>query len=431
MKHDLDYNNTILHFCGHDLTAVAAETGTPAWIYGLYPILDRVRAYQTGLGTLPHGIRYAVKANDSGAILRAICRAGCGAVIVSGNELRKCHLAGMNSSEIVFSGACKTPEEIDLAIASDIGAIHIESEEELEMVAARAHMADRVVRVGIRVDPNVSELAHAHAATRSQQHASGVPFTEAALMFKRMREQRNLRPVGVAAHLGSQITDIEQIYLAAKRLVNFADELRYITGGLEYVDAGGGLAVDYAQRDGGPDIEGFSRGLADRVSASGYRLLIEPGRSIVAEAGILLTRVVYRKENPTGTSLLLDAAMNELIGPSLYGVSHPILPVVLNDYAEERVGIAGPVCETGHFFRRDVILSRLSSGSLIAIGCAGAYGRVMSSNYNSRDRCSEWLLEEGAWRLVRRRETFEDLIRADVEPSPERTHAAMLRRRAS
>jgi diaminopimelate decarboxylase len=415
MKPAFNYINGHLCLGARSLKEVAACTGSPVWIYDKQIVIDRLDRYRSGLGPFEQGIRYAVKANDNHAILRAIAQNGAGADIVSGGELRKCLAAGFDPTSILFSGVGKVADEIDLAIQTGIEAIHLESSEELSMVEARARVLGKKVKVGIRLNPDVAVSTHAHTATGTLQHKFGVPFDEAVGMFGRLRDSEYLCPRGLAFHLGSQITDSSRIYTVLERVIEFANDLRPVIGSLEYIDAGGGLAVKYAPDEVVPAIEDHTRGLAQRIAGCVYRLLIEPGRSIVAEAGVLLTSVIYCKENPLRKFVIIDAAMNDLLRPSLYAARHPILPVSLDDGPQEQVDVVGPVCETGDFLGRNVLLPRLQPGDLIAIGCVGAYGRVMSSNYNCRGRAAEWMLDNGELYLVRRAESFDDLARYDCD----------------
>jgi diaminopimelate decarboxylase len=412
-----EYKDGQLDFGGVSLAEIADQVGTPVFVYWDDPILDAIAQYKAGFGEMPHQVHYALKANSCLAVLRLIQSTKIGVDVVSGWELKKALLAGFPPSAVIFSGVGKTREEVDFAIASKIGSIHIESGEEFELVDARANAAGREVNIAIRVNPGIATHTHAHTATGMPIHKFGVPVEDLPTLYARIRQSTKVRARGLAAHLGSQISDVATFERLAGQLANLADQFSSPDSRLDYLDIGGGLAVAYRPEDVPIPIESFVRYIASLVVRRGYRILVEPGRSIVAQAGIMLTRVIYRKKTSHRVFVVVDAAMNDLIRPALYNAYHEIVPVDFRDPsgARELVDVLGPVCESGDFFAKDRSMPVTPAGSLLAIRGTGAYGRTMSSNYNCRPRAAEVLIQGRRWQVVQRRETFDDLLRCESE----------------
>ncbi|HEY3636814.1 MAG TPA: diaminopimelate decarboxylase [Rhizomicrobium sp.] len=407
------YSQSDLYCDDVPLADVAARIGTPAYIYSSRAILENYRAYDHALGELPHSVCYAVKANSSGAILRLLAEAGCGFDIVSGGELYRVLQAGGDASKVVFSGVGKTAAEVEYALAHGIHSFNCESEAELALIDAMA--ARRGVKAGfsIRVNPDVDPSTHPYISTGLTEHKFGIAITQAPAVYERARDFRNLSAEGVSCHIGSQILDLRPILEAVDKVVQLAAQLRAAGYPIRHLDLGGGLGIAYHAGEKAPPIEEFISCLHARLQASGLCIVVEPGRSIVGPAGVLLTRVLYRKKTADKEFIVVDAAMNDLIRPSLYRAHHEIIPLRKNSLPPVTADVVGPVCETGDFLARDRQMSNVMPGDFLAVCTAGAYGFVLSSNYNSRPRAPEVLVEGASYRIIRRRETYEDLIRGE------------------
>jgi diaminopimelate decarboxylase len=407
------YSQSDLYCDDVPLADVAARIGTPAYIYSSRAILENYRAYDQALGELPHSVCYAVKANSSLAILRLLAETGCGFDIVSGGELYRVLQAGGDASKVVFSGVGKTAAEVEYALAQGIHSFNCESEAELALIDAMA--ARRGVKAGfsIRVNPDVDPSTHPYISTGLTEHKFGIAITQAPAVYERARDFRNLSAEGVSCHIGSQILDLRPILEAVDKVVQLAAQLRAAGYPIRHLDLGGGLGIAYHAGEKAPPIEEFISCLHARLQASGLCIVVEPGRSIVGPAGVLLTRVLYRKKTADKEFIVVDAAMNDLIRPSLYRAHHEIIPLRKNSLPPVTADVVGPICETGDFLARDRQMSNVMPGDFLAVCTAGAYGFVLSSNYNSRPRAPEVLVEGGSYRIIRRRETYEDLIRGE------------------
>jgi diaminopimelate decarboxylase len=385
---------------------------------------------------LPHLVCYSVKANSSLAILRLVDGFGGGFDIVSGGELERVLTLGREAARrVVFSGVGKSAAEMDLALSSDILIFNVESEAEMELLAERASRLRRRARVALRVNPDVFAETHPYISTGLREHKFGIDIRKARAVYRAAAQSRHLEPCGVSVHIGSQIRSAEPFGAAISRVVDLTLQLRRDGLDIRYVDAGGGLGIDYhaeaeaKSKPGSPksvlaagaDPEGQVAAYAAALTAPLKRLggeitlLLEPGRFLVAQAGALLARVLYVKKNGKKTFVITDAGMNDLIRPALYQAHHEIVPVDPRPGRKRIVDVVGPVCETGDFFARDRLLPELRPGDLVAILDAGAYGSSLTSNYNSRPRPAEVLIEGRAVRLIRRRETMEDLLRPELE----------------
>lgn len=402
------------------LAEIAARAGTPCYVYSATAILDKFRAYDAAFGDAPgdigHWVCYAVKANSNLAILKLLAESGAGFDIVSGGELYRVLKAGGDPGKIVFSGVGKTAAEIDQALAAGIFVFNCESEPELALIGALAHRLGVKARVALRVNPDVDAATHAYISTGRLAHKFGVDIGEAEEVYCRARSHKNLSIEGVSCHIGSQLMNAEPVMEAVDRVLDLIGRLREKGFDIRHADLGGGLGVAYQEGEITPDIPGFVGRLKAKVAArfpSGLHLMIEPGRSIVAEAGVLLARVLYRKTTSGKEFVIIDAAMNDLIRPALYGAHHEIIPVLDRGLERIRVDVVGPVCESGDFLARDREMPQVLPGDLVAICSAGAYGFVQSSNYNSRPRAAEVMVQGSSWRVVRQRETNEDLVRGE------------------
>ncbi len=395
------------------LADLAHRVGTPAYVYSSTEILNNYRAYAAAFGDLPHTVCYAVKANSSLGILALLAKAGAGFDIVSGGELYRVLAAGGDPAKIVFSGVGKTAAEVEYALTSGIRAFNCESESELALIDAMAARLAKQASFSIRVNPDVDAVTHPYISTGLSQHKFGIAIADAPAVYERARQFRHLVAEGVSCHIGSQILDLSPINQAVDKVLALANVLRAQGHPIRHLDLGGGLGIPYRPGEIAPAIAEFVQGLRDRVLASGLAVTIEPGRSIVGAAGILLTRVLYRKRNGDKEFMVVDAAMNDLIRPSLYRAHHEILPLRRNALPPVTVDVVGPVCETGDFLARDREMANAMPGDYLAVCTAGAYGFVLSSNYNSRPRVPEVLVEGATWRVIRERETYEDLVRGE------------------
>lgn len=396
------------------LAEIAAKAATPCYVYSSAAILENFRTYDTSFGALSHLVCYAVKANSNLGVLRLLAEAGAGFDIVSGGELHRVLKAGGDPGKVVFSGVGKTSAEIDQGLAAGIFVFNCESEPELALVDALAHRRGMKARVALRVNPDVDAVTHAYISTGKLAHKFGVDIGDAESVYDRARQFQNLLIEGVSCHIGSQLMDPRPVMEAVDRVLALIDQLRGKGIDIRRADLGGGLGVAYKPGEEAPAISEFVSALRTRVEGRGLKVMIEPGRSIVGNAGVLLTRVLYRKKTGDKEFVIADAAMNDLIRPALYGAFHDILPVRQKDGASSRVDVVGPVCETGDFLARDRELPNVLPGDLLAICSAGAYGFVQSSNYNSRPRAAEILVAGDTWRVVRQRESYEDLVRGEI-----------------
>jgi diaminopimelate decarboxylase len=401
-------------FCdGVQLAAIAARAGTPCYVYSAAAILENLRAYDSAFGTQPHTVCYAVKANSNLSILKLLAQAGAGFDIVSGGELFRVLKAGGDPKKIVFSGVGKTADEIDAALKAGICVFNCESEPELALIDALAHRYNIQARVAMRVNPDVDAATHAHISTGRLAHKFGIDIADAEAVYERARKYENLSLEGVSCHIGSQLMNSAPVMEAVDRVLNLIDRLREKGFNIRHADLGGGLGVAYKPEESTPDIAAFIGQMCDRLKGRDLHAMIEPGRSIVGPAGVLLTRVLYRKTTGEKKFVIVDAAMNDLIRPVLYSAYHEILPLRESGAPRSKVDVVGPVCETGDFLAKDREIPEVMPGDMLAICTAGAYGFVQSSNYNSRPRAAEVLVEKDTWRIIRSRETFDDLIRGE------------------
>jgi diaminopimelate decarboxylase len=409
------YSGNDLYCDGAALADVAARVGTPAYVYSAQTILDNFRAYDEAFGDIPHLVCYAVKANSSMALLALLARAGSGFDIVSGGELFRVLQAGGDASKVVFSGVGKTADEVDYALAQGIHAFNCESEAELALIDAMVARRGASVGFAIRVNPDVDAATHPYISTGLSQHKFGIDITEAAAVYARARQYRTLTAEGISCHIGSQILDPKPIFEAVDKVLALAAELRGQGHPIRRLDLGGGLGVAYREGEQTPAIGDFVRSMDARLRESGLRIEAEPGRSIVGPAGVLLTRVLYRKCNGSKQFVIVDAAMNDLLRPSLYRAHHDIIPVRKSSLPRITADVVGPVCETGDFLARDREMTDAMPGDYLAVMTAGAYGFALSSNYNSRPRAAEALVEGATFRVIRARETYADLIRGETK----------------
>jgi diaminopimelate decarboxylase len=404
-----------------DLQAIAREYGTPAYIYSAAAIRRNYRAYEDGLASVPHRVCYAVKANSNLAVLSLLAQEGAGFDIVSGGELHRVLAAGGDPAKVVFSGVGKTGDEIRLALEQDIHSFNCESEVEIGLISRIATGLGCTASVAIRVNPDVDASTHPYISTGLREHKFGIDIDRAEELYLCSSLLPGIAAQGVSCHIGSQLLTVEPVLEAADKVVALIERLQANGLVIRYLDLGGGLGVPYRRGEGGVPIGVFVDRVLERVRNADLTLMLEPGRSIVAEAGILLTRVLLVKQNGAKNFVVVDAAMNDLLRPALYHAHHE-MEVLGKPTGGPRMtaDVVGPVCETGDFLARDRTIPQTEAGDLIAIHTAGAYGFVLSSNYNSRPRACELLIDGSRIHVARKRETYEDLIRGE-SPASEHT----------
>jgi diaminopimelate decarboxylase len=411
------YVNARLTCSAADLTELAERFGTPLYVYSADAIRERVAMLQTEFAALPHTLCYAVKANSSLAILKLLSELGCGFDIVSGGELERIRRAAPTAlPRVVFSGVGKQIWEIDAALSAEILLFNVESEAELEVLSARATSLGKTAKIALRVNPDVFAETHPYISTGLREHKFGIAIERARDVYRRAAQLPGIEPAGVSVHIGSQIRAVEPFQQALLRVRGLAEELRSDGLNIRYVDGGGGFGIEYgtAAFDPAARVAEYAAAIRTALAGLNVHLLLEPGRFLVAQAGALLTRVLYTKQNGSKHFVITDAAMNDLIRPALYQAHHEILPVITDDRPTQTADIVGPVCETGDFFARDRLIPELRSGDLIVLLDAGAYGMSLASHYNTRVHPAEVLIEAGHPRLIRRRETLDDLLAAEL-----------------
>ena len=395
---------------GVPLAAIAQDVGTPVFVYSAQSIRDAYTGIDRAFAGYPHAIHYALKANSTLALLRLLRELGSRADANSAGEIRVAFRAGFGPADVVFTGVGKTRDELEFAVAQDIGTINAESPGELDRIAAVAAAADRTARVALRVNPDIDAKTHANISTGLRINKFGVALEEARAIYRDRRDLKGLRFVGVHVHIGSQITSAEPLQRAAEALAGIAIQLRDDGVPLEHVDLGGGLGIPY---EGKPMIapSEYAAAVLPALRRCGLPVVLEPGRAIVGRSGALVSRVVDTKQNPDGRRFaVLDAGMTELMRPALYGSYHRIEPVEPRPSAPSPWDIVGPICESSDAFGRERQLPPIEVGDLVAVLDTGAYGAVMGSNYNRRLLPPEVLVDNGTWTVIRRRQTLDDVL---------------------
>ncbi len=412
-------SRSVLHCEEIPLPRLAEQFGTPLYVYSATAIRECYRAFDAAFHELPHTICYSVKANSNLSILRLLAKLGCGFDVVSGGELERVLSAHRGAAKkVVFSGVGKTRAELTAALKAGILLFNVESESELAALAECAQATRESAPVALRVNPDVAAKTHPYISTGLHQHKFGIPIRDARALYARAASSKSLIVRGVSVHIGSQITDVSPFGEAMARVAELVPTLRSDGYKIEFIDAGGGLGIAYEKANAAEfseSVVAYARAIAEPLRDLNVHLLLEPGRSILGPAGALITTVIYRKANNGKQFVVVDAAMNDLIRPALYGAYHEIEPVCLDDAApREVVDVVGPICETGDFLARGRELPRVKEGDLLAVLDAGAYGMVLSSNYNSRPRPAEVLVSRKSVKVIRRREKISDLMRNEV-----------------
>lgn len=418
MNH-FDYRDGILHAEDVPVPEIAAAVGTPFYCYSTATLTRHYRVFAEAFAELDSLVCYAMKANSNQAVLRILARLGSGADVVSEGELRRALAAGIPPQKIMFSGVGKTAREMDFALATGIHCFNVESEPELELLSARALAAGTVAPISLRINPNVDARTHRKIATGKAENKFGIPWQSARAVYRRAAELPGVHAIGIDTHIGSQITELQPFDDAFALLAELVGTLRADGHDIAHVDLGGGLGIPYrADNDPPPLPDAYAAIVKKHVTRLGLKVIFEPGRLIAGNSGILVTEVIYLKEGDAKNFLVVDAAMNDLIRPTLYDAFHDIRPVVQQPADAPRlvVDVVGPVCETGDYIGHDRDLPKLAAGDLVSVATAGAYGAVQSGTYNSRLLIPEVLVDGARFHVVRPRPTYDDLIGLDSLP---------------
>lgn len=427
------YQNNELHCERVPLRQLAAKYGTPLYVYSATAVRERFHIFERGFrglrtgsptrasrGGVSHTVCYSVKANSNLSILRLLARMGAGFDIVSGGELERVRLADKRAlRKVVFSGVGKTAEELRAATKAGILLFNVESESELELLAESTAELRQTARIAFRVNPDVPAQTHPYISTGLREHKFGVPISEARSLYRRAAAHKYLKVAGISLHIGSQITDVAPFGLAVQRATELLRQLTDDGHRISFLDAGGGLGIPYnSTADFEKIVAGYAEAISTPLRGLGKlrpHLLLEPGRAIIAPAGAMVTSFLYAKRNGNKSFAIVDAAMNDLIRPALYGAKHEIVPVLIDHRtATTHSDVVGPVCESGDFLARDASLPPVEPGDYLCIFDTGAYGMVLASNYNTRPRAAEVLVEGKKVRLIRRRETLKDILQPEI-----------------
>lgn len=395
---------------------IAQEVGTPFYLYSKKTFIRHYRKLDSSLRSFDHLICYALKANPNLSILKALALEGCGAEVVSGGELYKALKAGIPSEKIVFNGNGKTMEELEYALRSDILMFNVDNEGELENLQKLAKKIKKKARVALRVNPAIDPLTHPHIATGLAKSKFGFPMEKALEGYRWARSKSNLEVVGIHHHIGSQITQLSPFVESLERILELLSSLEGEKIHIKYLDIGGGLGIPYEQDEQTPSFDLYAQAISPAVKKAGCTLIVEPGRVIMGNAGILVTKVLQVKKTPSKTFVVVDAAMNDLIRPSFYNAYHRIVPITKSrEHGEMVADVVGGICESGDFFARERRLPLVKPNDLLAIMGVGAYGFSMASNYNSRPRSPEVMVSNGRYKCIRRKETYEDMVKLEEE----------------
>jgi len=410
-----DYKNGEFHVEDVPVKEIARSVGTPCYIYSCSVLRDNFSLLRDAFSGIDALICYSVKANSNLAVLKTFAGLGAGFDIVSGGELRRVLKVGGDPAKVVFSGVGKTEEEMDLAIDAGILLFNVESIEELHVLNKVARGLGKKARVAIRVNPDIDPKTHPYISTGLKKSKFGIEIDQSVEVYMLATDMEGIEVVGLDAHIGSQIFDLSPFAASVKKLVNLAEVLKNKGIEIKYIDIGGGLGIRYKKEDVPPDPAQYAKLIIKEIDAK-YKLLLEPGRWLVGNAGALLTKVLYIKQGTTKRFVIVDAAMNDLIRPAFYDSYHEIVTVDADLENEEVVDIVGPVCESGDFLAQDRKLPWVAKDDLLVVLSAGAYGYVMSSNYNTRPRVPEVMVNGKEFYVVKERETYEDLIRGESIP---------------
>ena len=419
MNH-FDYRDGVLYAEDVSIPEIARAVGTPFYCYSTATLERHYRVFSEAFSSIDSMICYAMKANSNQAVLKTLGRLGAGVDVVSGGELRRALAAGIPASRIMFSGVGKTTEEMDLALEAGIYCFNIESEPELEVLASRAQKAGKTAHVSFRVNPDVDARTHAKISTGKKENKFGISFDRARAVYARAASLPGIEVSGIDMHIGSQITEMQPFEDAFRLLRELVDTLRSDGHVISHVDIGGGLGIPYKDDNNPPpEPTAYAKVVLEQLAGLNCKIVAEPGRLIVGNAGILVTEVIYVKDGGDKTFVIVDAAMNDLIRPTLYDAHHEIRPVVISAANAPRIraDIVGPVCETGDYLALDREMAMPRAGDLMAVGSAGAYGAVQSCTYNTRRLIPEVLVKGEEFHVIRPRPSYEDMIALDSVPA--------------
>jgi diaminopimelate decarboxylase len=414
MNH-FNYKKNKMYCEGVSLEAIARKVGTPAYVYSHATLKRHFEVFDKAFAGVPHLICFAMKANSNIAVLSALAKLGSGADIVSGGELFRALKAGVPANRIVYSGVGKTPDEMKYALEEGILQFNVESEAELHVLDAVARSLKKKAPVSLRVNPDIDPKTHPYISTGLKKSKFGVPFSECLRIYESAKRLKGIEITGVSCHIGSQITTLKPFQEALAKVSGLVEKLRSRGFNIRRLDLGGGLGIPY-EDESPPHPEQYGQSLMNGLKALDCQVVFEPGRLIVGNAGVFLTKVLYKKSHRGKEFVIIDGAMNDLIRPALYGSYHQIYPVRKARSVFKKVNVVGPVCESGDFLAEDRRLPVIESGDLLAVMSAGAYGFVMSSNYNSRPRVPEVLVHGKDVHVIRERESVMDLIRGEQIP---------------
>ena len=416
--HNFEYRQGELYCEQVPVSRIAKEVGTPCYIYSHATLIRHFHAYDGAFKNIPHIVAFAMKANSNLAILRLMAKEGSGVDIVSGGELFRALKAGVPPAKIVFAGVGKDPGEIAEALKADILMFNVESSAEIRAINEVAASIGKKARIALRINPDVDPKTHPYISTGMKKSKFGIAADRALEEYKMAASLSHIEVVGVHAHIGSQLTEVTPFVDSLKKVVGLIGTLKAQGINIRYLNIGGGLGITYSEEKP-PLPQDLADAISPIISDLGLTLVMEPGRVIVGNAGILVTKALYLKEGEAKSFVIVDAAMNDLIRPSLYGAYHEIKPVneEAGHRAKQQVDIVGPVCESGDFLAKDRLLASVKPGELLAVMSAGAYGFVMASNYNSRPRVPEVLVKGGEIHVIRERETYEDLVKRETIPA--------------
>lgn len=414
--HEFKYRGKDLYCEDVPIAKIAREVGTPFYLYSFKTLRDHYRVFESSFADIPHIISFAVKANSNLAILNMLAREGCGADIASGGELYRALKAGINPKKIVYAGVGKTKDEIRYALESDILFFNVESTQELKVIDDVARDLGERAKVALRVNPDIDPKTHPYISTGLKKHKFGISINRALNEYITAASLRNIDLVGVHKHIGSQMTKIEPFIDALKSILSLVSELKRSGIEIKYIDVGGGLGIVYNNEEP-PHPKDLAKAIIPLMKDLKCVVVLEPGRIIVGNAGILVSKVLYIKEGEGKKFIIVDAGMNDLIRPSLYGAHHEIIPIAKDRKKKVVADLVGPICESSDFLAKEREIQEFHPDELLAVMSAGAYGFTMSSNYNSRLRIPEILVRRDKYYMIRKRENYEDLIRGEMIPN--------------
>jgi diaminopimelate decarboxylase len=410
MNHSFEYRNSELFAETKSIKEIVSEFGTPLYVYSRQNILENYRAYENAFHEIPHLICFAVKANPQNAILRLLAEEGSGADIVSGGELFRARCAKIPANRIVFAGVGKTAEEIEAALKAKILLFNVESMEEMQLIDRVAASRKTTARIALRLNPDVDAHTHPHIATGRHEDKFGLPIKQFFHAMSEAKKLKNIRMRGLHLHLGSQISSTRPYETAFRKVRDLIAAIPDSDASIDFLDIGGGAAIRYRQKEHDLEPQKLATAILRCWPERKWKIILEPGRSIIGNAGVLITKVLYRKNH----FAIVDAGMNDLIRPALYNAYHEIIPVKRNGKRVALISVAGPVCESSDFFAKRRRMQDPASGDLLAILNCGGYGFAMSSQYNSRPRAAEVLVDGDRVHLIRKREKYADLIRKEI-----------------